>query len=311
MAMSVLAPRPTFHFGDTAAGGYVAPDTYDFFGVVVHEITEVMGRIVLTGRSFGGLGKSYTLMDLLHYSAAGVRDFSATTPGYFSINGGVPIWENSIPIPYGDFGDWAASMGDNPFDAFGTPSVADPVTANDLTEMDAIGWNPVGTPAKITPVPLLGPSLGQAPGAPAGTPLVPVNDPVEQVKDPAPAVVSIGLSFVAATQVAPFAEGHGGWSPGSALAAVAATGGTSGDRFGETLSGPGAASFSLNPTAGGALLAVGQQALAGSGGGTLYTMTVTATDETAATHPTGSIRSTLSPAMTATIRSASRRCRGS
>ena len=45
----------------------------------MHEITEVMGRQLLTGATIGGLANSYTVYDLFHYSAPGVRDFSAST----------------------------------------------------------------------------------------------------------------------------------------------------------------------------------------------------------------------------------------
>ena len=77
-----------FTYGDTASSGTVAGGTYDFFATVVHELTEVMGRQLLTGKAEGGFANSYALLDLLHYSATGTRDFSASTAGYFSVDGG-------------------------------------------------------------------------------------------------------------------------------------------------------------------------------------------------------------------------------
>src|SRR5262249_26205535 len=56
----------------------VSPGTYDFYSVVLHEITEVLGRELN-----GGAGGSYDPLDLFHYTAPGVRTFSGTTPGYF------------------------------------------------------------------------------------------------------------------------------------------------------------------------------------------------------------------------------------
>ena len=72
---------------------------------------------------------------------------------------------------------------------------------------------------------------------------------------------------------------------GSPLAMVGETGGNAGDEFDYALSGPGAGSFTLTAAPGGAVLAVGQQPVTGANGGRLYALTVTATDETAASHP--------------------------
>ncbi len=47
----------------------MAPGTYDFFATAVHEITEVMGRQMLTGETVGSNANSYSLLDLLHYSS--------------------------------------------------------------------------------------------------------------------------------------------------------------------------------------------------------------------------------------------------
>jgi hypothetical protein len=87
---------------------------YDFFGVVAHEISEVMGRQMMDGEKFAG-GTSYEPLDLFHYSAAGVHDFSGTTAGYFSPDGGTTNLGNFNTNPSGDFGDWAGSVGNNSF----------------------------------------------------------------------------------------------------------------------------------------------------------------------------------------------------
>ena len=109
---------------------------YDFFGVVAHEISEVMGRQMMDGENFQG-GTSYEPLDLFHYSAAGVRDFSGTTAGYFSPDGGTTNLGNFNTNPSGDFGDWVASVGKS--------GVVDPVTANDLAEMNLLGWDPTAS----------------------------------------------------------------------------------------------------------------------------------------------------------------------
>ena len=137
----------TYSFAYNDSNG-VPSGQYDFFGVVTHEMSEVMGRQMLDGATI--LGASYEPLDLFHYSASGVRDFSGTTAGYFSANGGVTNLGNFNTNSSGDFGDWAGSVGNNSYLAFSGSGAVDPVTANDLTEMNLLGWDPVtssGAPA--------------------------------------------------------------------------------------------------------------------------------------------------------------------
>ena len=108
-------------------------------GTVMHEISEVLGRVTMDGQSFSGTS-AYTALDLFHYSAPGVRDLSGTTPGYFSINGGQTNLNSFNTNPGGDFGDWAGSTNDSA-NAYGATGVVQPFSAADLTAMDAIGWN--------------------------------------------------------------------------------------------------------------------------------------------------------------------------
>ena len=122
----------SFAFAYDNSGGVPAGE-YDFFGVVAHEISEVMGRSMMDG-------PSYEPLDLFHYSAPGVRDFSGTTPGYFSPDGGITNLNNFNTNPGGDFGDWAASAGDDSYLAFSSSGVVNAVSAADLTEMNLLGW---------------------------------------------------------------------------------------------------------------------------------------------------------------------------
>ena len=138
-----FAPASEFTYSLTNTTGTVAAGTYDMFSTVVHELTEVMGRKLLTDSS-GGVSPGYSLLNLLHYSAPGMRDFSASTPGYFSVDGGASNLGEFNTVARGDAGDWAASVTENSFDAFDTPGVLHTVTGNDLTELDAIGWNLTG-----------------------------------------------------------------------------------------------------------------------------------------------------------------------
>jgi len=143
-------------FSSTANFAYndsngVAANQYDFFGVVAHEISEVMGRQMMDGANFSG-GASYEPLDLFHYSAPGVLDFSGTTPGYASATGGITSLDSFNTNPNGDFGDWAASAGNNSYDAFSYPGVVNAVSASDLALMNLLGWDPAGSTSQ-TPAP--------------------------------------------------------------------------------------------------------------------------------------------------------------
>lgn len=219
--------------------GSVASGSYDFNGVVLHEITEVMGRGLIVGGTVGASSSSYELMDLFHYSAAGVRDFSGSTPGYISSNGGTTSLGALNTDSGGDPGDLSSSVGNDSFDAFTNAGVTNPMTASDLQTMDIIGWN-LASAASIS-------SVSITPGALAA------------------AQTSTGL--VANAALASFTE----------------VGGPSGDSYGYTLGGSGAASFKLTTSGNAASLTVGATAPAGAAAGKLYALSVTATDLTKST----------------------------
>jgi Ca2+-binding RTX toxin-like protein len=120
----------------------VTAGTYDFFGVVAHEFSEVMGRMLLVGGKIGTTSNSYDPLDLFHFSSTGVHDLSGTTAGYFSADNGTTNLHNFNVSPLGgDRGDWATSATADAFDAFGTSGVVEPISGSDLTALDVIGWN--------------------------------------------------------------------------------------------------------------------------------------------------------------------------
>ncbi|MCX7382828.1 MAG: NF038122 family metalloprotease [Alphaproteobacteria bacterium] len=121
--------------------GAIAAGSYDFNGVVMHELTEVMGRGLLTGSTVGGSTPSDELMDLFHFSAPGVREFSAGTPGYVSADGGATVIGTFNSFGSGDAGDWSSAMGNDAFNAFSSSGVVNPVSPADLRTVDIIGWN--------------------------------------------------------------------------------------------------------------------------------------------------------------------------
>jgi hypothetical protein len=239
-----------FTFGDTATSGTVASGTFDFFATAVHEMTEVMGRQLLTGITEAGTADSYTLLDLLHYSAPGTRDFTASTAGYFSPDAGITNLGAFNTIATGDSGDWASSVADDPFDAFASSGVLDEVSANDLTEMDAIGWEPAGSSGAISPLPAVIPS-GVS--------------------------VSVLTSNLASVQV------RAGLKAGVALADFTQTGGLEGDAYHYTLGGASETSFTLTTAENVATLSVGAVDLTGAATGKLHALTMTANDQTLGT----------------------------
>ena len=130
----------------------VASGQYDFFGVVAHEFSEVMGRMLLVGATIGSISNSYDPLDLFHYSAKGVHDFSGSTPGYFSADNGTTSLNTFNTVSGGDAGDWKGATIDA-YNAFGTPGVVEPISPSDLTAMDVIGWDTGVAPPPPPPPP--------------------------------------------------------------------------------------------------------------------------------------------------------------
>ena len=127
----------------------ITAGTYDFFGVVAHEVSEVMGRIFLLGSSIGGTPNSYDAMDLFHFSAPGVHTYTQT--GYFSVDNGTTNLDNFSTNPNGDFGDWAASAGNDAALAFSNPGVVNAFTPTDIRLMDVLGWDATPSAPDTTP----------------------------------------------------------------------------------------------------------------------------------------------------------------
>lgn len=226
----------------------VASGTYDFFGVAVHEITEVMGRLMLTGGTVGSYANSYMLYDLFHYSAPGVRDFSASTAGYFSADGGTTNMGQLNTQSGGDAGDWASSMTNDSFDAFSNSGVVNAVTTGDLAVLDTLGWN-----------------LASAAATPTASPTPsPTPSPITAVI--APLTGALGA-----------AQAGSGLAASAVLASVGQSGGASTDSYSYSLGGAGAGSFTLTTSGNTATLATGASGVAGNA---LYALTVTATDTT-------------------------------
>jgi hypothetical protein len=133
-------------FSNTAAFDYdrsngIGSGQYDFYGVVAHEMTEVMGRELNATGNNVATGAGYHPLDLFKYASATNHSFTGTQFGYFSVNNGfIDLNPNFNTNPNGDFGDWAASEAADSFLAFSNSSVVNAITTADLAVMDAIGF---------------------------------------------------------------------------------------------------------------------------------------------------------------------------
>lgn len=89
------------------------PGKIDAIGVLIHEITEVMGRVSDIGHV--GTNLLYTPLDLFRYSSAGVHS-SPQGPGFFSENGKSLLMPfNNPTLTPGDAADWAGSISGDSF----------------------------------------------------------------------------------------------------------------------------------------------------------------------------------------------------
>ncbi|MGE0417016.1 MAG: NF038122 family metalloprotease, partial [Acetobacteraceae bacterium] len=118
----------------------ITTGAFDFFGVVAHEFTEIMGRELNAIGNNVASGGGYHPLDLFKYTSAGTREFVGSNAGYFSLDGGATALLDFNTSPNGDFGDWAASAGGDSFLAFSSSGVFNLVSLADLRVMDAIGW---------------------------------------------------------------------------------------------------------------------------------------------------------------------------
>jgi Ca2+-binding RTX toxin-like protein len=132
----------TFNFSTT---DLAIPGETDFLGVAEHELTHALGRA--SGLQQDGSGR-YTVMDLFRYAAPGVRQLGTGEPAYFSINGGNTGLNNYDTTS--DLADWASSVSADSFGAVSYPGTVNVVTQSDITELNVIGFDVVGTAVALS-----------------------------------------------------------------------------------------------------------------------------------------------------------------
>ena len=137
---------------------------YSLESAALHELDEALG-IGGAGSTIGGTGFFATGVgdtDLYRYSAPGVRSYSTTAANsYFSINGGTTDLTNFNQTSGADYGDWLGGGAPQVQDAFGTPGANPSLGPNEITALNAIGYDIASVPepstlAIIVPVLLVG-----------------------------------------------------------------------------------------------------------------------------------------------------------
>ena len=120
---------------------------YDFIGVAMHEISEVMGRRSSLVPTCTGGTCSESVQDLFRYTSPGQLDLTGTN-AYLSIDGGnsqVNTFNGDPTV--GDLGDWKGNTPDAYNYAAGTNQLL-PVSAGDITALRTLGYT-LATPVPI------------------------------------------------------------------------------------------------------------------------------------------------------------------
>ena len=122
--------------------GPIAAGTYDFQGIAAHEISEVLGRLGISGGTIGSTANSYSLIDLFSYTGAGARGLTPGAGENFSIDNGTTLLKlyNNPNVNHLDSRDWAPGTNDS-LNQFSDSGVINPVSDVDLREMDVIGYD--------------------------------------------------------------------------------------------------------------------------------------------------------------------------
>ncbi|WP_158928832.1 NF038122 family metalloprotease [Acidisphaera sp. S103] len=125
-----FALDPTGRMFNYSPTGPAVLGEVDFIGVAEAEIGHALGRVSTLGIS--------TSLDLYRYSSPGTIGVPGASPTYFSVNGGTTNLDNFATSL--DYGDWAASAGDDAVAAVIPTGTENLFTATDVTELNALGY---------------------------------------------------------------------------------------------------------------------------------------------------------------------------
>jgi hypothetical protein len=129
--------------------GPITAGTFDFQGIAAHEISEVMGRLGLSGGTVGTTANSFSLIDNFSYTGPGTKGLRGGPGNNFSIDNGITLLKlfNDPTVNELDSRDWAPGTNDA-FNQFSDSGVVNPVSLVDLQLMDVIGYTLV-TPSLV------------------------------------------------------------------------------------------------------------------------------------------------------------------
>lgn len=143
----------------------ITAGTYDFTGVVQHEVSEILGRISGLSSPSPSYASAY---DLFRFSRSGQRSFSYNGSAYFSVNNGLTdLADFNNSGSGGDRGDWLSTYTTtDAADAYTLAGSQNNFSTVDQTALDVIGWGSTGMGAA-------GSSLATTPGAASSFTLIP------------------------------------------------------------------------------------------------------------------------------------------
>ena len=109
---------------------------FDFIGVALHEITEVMGRV------YYDLSTIFIPYDLYRFSGPGTRVINTTAPSvYFSVDNGTNVLRFFNPVEAnGDLTDWAVSGPADSFDYSVSAGKKTLLSYADLVSLNVLGY---------------------------------------------------------------------------------------------------------------------------------------------------------------------------
>lgn len=116
---------------------------FDFIGVAEHEISEVLGRCTFD------LATAFVPYDLFRFTNNAARSFDPNaTNAYFSVDNGATVLKLFYTNQFlGDVQDWKSSATPDAFDAFTSSGHLNPISTNDITALDVLGYNGPGVAA--------------------------------------------------------------------------------------------------------------------------------------------------------------------
>jgi hypothetical protein len=134
----------TFGAGNPFFFNHLSPvaGSYDLVGIMLHEISEVMGRLGISGGTIGAFSNSYSLIDDFSYTGPGAKGLGNGGGNNFSIDNGTSLLKlfNDAAANGLDSRDWAGGTNDA-FNQFSDSGVTNSFSATDARLLDVLGYD--------------------------------------------------------------------------------------------------------------------------------------------------------------------------